>query len=99
MNCCDAYKHSNITIICKNKILRMEDSLMRGWSVANQTDYSGFQIEIAFFFTIFCVMAIWVFYDSGLYFVGVKRHVFWVLTIITGPIALITYLIIRRREE
>lgn len=68
-----------------------------GWSVASNTDFSGHQIEIAFLATIFIVMAIWVFYNSDRYFMGWNRHVFWVLTLFTGPIGLVIYLIFRKR--
>ncbi len=72
---------------------------MSGWFAAGNTDFSGYQIEIAFLFSIFFVMAIWVFYDSDKYFMGAKRHIFWFLTIFTGPITLLIYLILRRNQE
>ncbi|WP_062352399.1 hypothetical protein [Bacillus kwashiorkori] len=68
-----------------------------GWGISNRTDFSGYQLEIAFFFSIFCILAIWVFYDSDKYFYYSKiRHIFWILTIFTGPIGLIIYLVSRR---
>ena len=70
-----------------------------GWGLARNTDFSGHQIEIAVFFTLFIVIAIWVYYDSDKYFIGIKRHVFWILTIFTGPIGLIIYLMQRKKEE
>jgi hypothetical protein len=72
---------------------------MRGVILANNTDFSGFQIEIAFMFVIFCCMAIWVFYNSDKYFDGFKRHLFWPITIFTGPIGLWIYLYIRRKAD
>lgn len=70
-----------------------------GWGLARNTDFSGHQIEIAVFFTFFIVIAIWVYYDSDKYFIGFKRHIFWVLTIITGPIGLLIYLMQRKKEQ
>lgn len=70
-----------------------------GWGLARNTDFSGHQIEIAVIFTLFIVVAIWVYYDSDKYFIGIKRHVFWILTIFTGPIGLIIYLMQRKKEE
>ena len=69
-----------------------------GWGMARFIDFSGHQIEIILLFGIICVMAIWIFYDSDKFFVGAKRHIFWLLTILTGPIGLIIYLIMRKRE-
>jgi hypothetical protein len=69
-----------------------------GWGLARNTDFSGHQIEVAVIFTIFIVVAIWVYYDSEKYFIGIKRRVFWLLTIITGPIGLIIYLLQRKKE-
>ncbi|GAA0337847.1 hypothetical protein GCM10008967_30140 [Bacillus carboniphilus] len=68
-----------------------------GWSVASHTDFSGHQIEIAFLASIFIVMAIWVFYNSNRYFMGWSRHAFWILTLFTGPLGLLVYLIFRKR--
>lgn len=70
-----------------------------GWSLANNTDFSGYQIEIAFLLSIFIVMAIWVYYDSDRYFPGPIKHVFWPLTIVSGPIGLIIYLMFRRNRD
>ncbi|MCM3575393.1 MULTISPECIES: hypothetical protein [Mesobacillus] len=69
-----------------------------GWGLARNTDFSGHQLEIAAIFALFIVIGIWVYYDSDKYFVGIKRHILWVLTIITGPIGLIIYLIQRKKE-
>jgi hypothetical protein len=69
-----------------------------GWSLARNTDFSGHQIEIAVILSLFIIIGIWVYYDSDKYFVGTKRHIFWVLTIFTGPIGLTLYLIQRKRE-
>jgi hypothetical protein len=69
-----------------------------GWGLARNTDFSGHQIEIAVIFTLFIVIAIWVYYDSDQYFIGIKRHVFWICTIITGPIGLIIYLMRRKKK-
>ncbi|RSD29092.1 hypothetical protein [Mesobacillus subterraneus] len=68
-----------------------------GWNMANRTDFSGFQMEKAFLFTIFIVMSIWVYYDSDKYLIGYKKHLFWVATIFTGPIGLGLWLYWRRR--
>lgn len=70
-----------------------------GWGLARNTDFSGHQIEIAVIFTFFIVIAIWVYYDSDKNFIGFKRHIFWILTIFTGPIGLIIYLMQRKKEE
>lgn len=70
-----------------------------GWGLARNTDFSGHQIEIAVIFTFFIVIAIWVYYDSDKYFIGFRRHIFWVSTIFTGPIGLIIYLMQRKKEE
>lgn len=70
-----------------------------GWGLARNTDFSGHQIEIAVIFTLFSVVAIWVYYDSDKYFIGFKRHIFWILTVFTGPIGLIIYLMQRKKEE
>lgn len=70
-----------------------------GWGLARNTDFSGHQIEIAVILTLFIVVAIWVYYDSDKYFIGIKRHVFWILTIFTGPIGLIIYLMQRKKKE
>jgi hypothetical protein len=73
--------------------------MVRGVVLMNNTDFSGFQIELTFLFVIFCVMAIWVFYNSSRYFDGVKRHFFWPLTLITGPIGLGLYLYMKRNVD
>jgi len=67
-----------------------------GWFLSKNTDFSGFELEIAFFLSIFIVLAIWVFYDSDKYFYSKFRHIFWLLTIFTGPIGLIIYLVSRK---
>lgn len=70
-----------------------------GWSVAGSTDFSGYQIEIAFLFSVFIVMAIWVYYNSERYFDGLTRHVFCLATMLTGPVGLAIYVSFRRRNE
>lgn len=70
-----------------------------GWSLARHTDFSGHQIEMAVIFSLFIVIGIWVYYDSDKYFVGIKRHIFWILTIFTGPIGLMIYLRQRKNED
>lgn len=70
-----------------------------GWGLARNTDFNGHQMEIVAIFAVFIVIGIWVYYDSDKYFVGIKRHIFWGLTILTGPIGLIIYLIQRKKEE
>lgn len=69
------------------------------WTIVHSTDFGGYQIEIVFALSIFIIMAIWVFYNSDKYLFGVKRHLSWLLTIATGPIGLLFYLIIRRKEK
>ncbi|TFD99453.1 hypothetical protein [Jeotgalibacillus salarius] len=70
-----------------------------GWSIANQTDFSGYQIEFAVIYTIFFIASIWVFYDSDHYFMGFKRHFFWILTLTAGAVGMILYIIFRRLEK
>ncbi|WP_226087734.1 hypothetical protein [Mesobacillus sp. S13] len=70
-----------------------------GWGLARNTDFSGHQIEIAVIFTFFIVIAIWVYYDSDKYFIRFKRHIFWILTIFMGPIALLIYLMQRKIQK
>lgn len=70
-----------------------------GWSLARNTDFSGHQIEIAVILSLFIIIGVWVYYDSDKYFVGIKKHIFLVLTIITGPVGLIIYLIQRKKEK
>jgi hypothetical protein len=74
---------------------------MRGTGAIAGTDFSNFQSEITMIllFIVFCIMAIWVLYNSDNYFEGVKRHLFWVLTLMTGPIGLGIYLFIRRKVD
>lgn len=69
-----------------------------GWSMAGQVDFSGYQIEIALFYTVAFVIAVWVFYDSDRHFYSIFRHLFWLFTLITGPIGLILYLLVRKWE-
>lgn len=69
-----------------------------GWSLAKNTDFSGHQIEIAVILSFFIIIGVWVYYDSDKYFVGIKRHIFWVLTIFMGPVGLILYLKQRKKE-
>jgi hypothetical protein len=71
--------------------------MIMGWSVAQYTDFSGYQLEIIFFYVIALVLAIWVFYNSDHYFHGFSRYILIVLTLVTGPIGLIVYLIFRKR--
>lgn len=68
------------------------------WSLASQIDLSGYQMEIAFFYTIAFVMAVWVFYNSDRHFYSPFRHLFWLLTLISGPLGLLVYLVSRRWE-
>ncbi|KIL53499.1 hypothetical protein KP77_04750 [Jeotgalibacillus alimentarius] len=70
-----------------------------GWNMASQTDFSGYQIELAVIYTIFLIASMWVFYDADHYFTGIKRHIFWIMTLVTGPIGMILYLIFRRLER
>jgi TM2 domain-containing membrane protein YozV len=74
---------------------------MRGISLMGGTDFSNFQFEISIFllFILFSIMSIWVIYDSDKYFDGIKRHLFWPLTLITGPIGLGIYLFMRRKVD
>ncbi|MFC4408892.1 hypothetical protein ACFOZY_00440 [Chungangia koreensis] len=67
-----------------------------GWSLASQIDFSGYQMEIALFYTIALVMAVWVFYDSDRHFYSFFRHLFWILTLLSGPLGLLVYHIFRR---
>jgi len=69
------------------------------WGLSRSTDFSGFQIELIFFFAIFCILAIWVFYDSDKYFYSKIRHIFWLLTLFTGLIGLIIYLVSRKLSD
>lgn len=69
-----------------------------GWNLARNTEFSGHQIEITVILSFFIIIGVWVYYDSDKYFVGIKRHIFWLLIIITGPIGLIIYLIQRKKE-
>jgi hypothetical protein len=74
---------------------------MRGTGLMGGTDFSSFQFEITtiFLFILFCTMSFWVLYDSDNYFEGIKRHLLWLLTLITGPIGLGFYLFMQRRVE
>jgi hypothetical protein len=74
---------------------------MRGTGLMGGTDLSSFQLEITiiFLFILFCIMSFWVFYDSDNYFDGIKKHLFWSLTLITGPIGLGIYFLIRRKVD
>ena len=69
-----------------------------GWGLARNTDFSGHQIEMAAVLPFFIVMGIWVYYDSDKYFAGIRRHIFWLFTILTGPVGLIIYLINRKKD-
>jgi hypothetical protein len=73
---------------------------MRGTGLLNGTNYNGFQLEITliFLFIFFCIMSIWVLYDSDRYFEGIKRHLFWPLTLLTGPIGLGIYFYMRKKS-
>jgi hypothetical protein len=74
---------------------------MRGTALLNGTDYSGFQFEMTMIllFILFFTMSFWVFYDSDRYFDGRKRHLFWPLTLFTGPIGLGFYFFMRRKTD
>jgi len=68
------------------------DEESMGWSMAGQTDFGGYQIELALLFTIWSMMAIWVFYHSDRYVIGVRRSFYCLLTLLTGPIGLFFYI-------
>lgn len=87
-----------IQYIYNCKAFYIKGDITMGW-MARNIDFSGHQIEIILLLCIFCAMAIWVFYDSDKYLSGVKRHILWLLTIITGPITLIIYLIMRKKLD
>jgi hypothetical protein len=74
---------------------------MRGISLMRGTDFNNFQIGITIIllFIFFCIMSIWVIYDSDKYSDGIKRHLFWPLTLVTGPIGLGIYLFMRRKVD
>jgi hypothetical protein len=92
-------KPFHLFTVTKEISFRERSGWNMGWSVASSTDFSGYQIEIAFLFSIFIVMAIWVYYNSERYFDGLTRHVFWLATMLTGPVGLVIYLWFRRRNE
>ncbi|WP_409276109.1 hypothetical protein V1499_10975 [Neobacillus sp. SCS-31] len=69
-----------------------------GWSMASNTDFSGYQLEIALYLTIVFMFAVWVFFNSDYHFRGLLRHFFWLLTIVLGPVGLFIYLCARRLE-
>ncbi|RLQ93648.1 hypothetical protein [Falsibacillus albus] len=72
---------------------------MRGLSMTSDTDFSGHQLEIFFCFSIFFILAIWVYYDTDKYLTGGWRHFYWIATLLTGPIGLVFYLYKRRDME
>jgi hypothetical protein len=74
---------------------------MRGTGLMGATDFGSFQFEISmiFLFILFCIMSLWVLFDSDNYFDGFKRHLFWSLTLVTGPIGLGIYFFMRRRVD
>jgi hypothetical protein len=74
---------------------------MRGIGLMGGTDFSNYQFEITmvFLFILFSILSLWVLYDSDSYFDGIKRHIFWPLTLITGPLGLVIYLLMRRKVD
>lgn len=70
-----------------------------GWSMASRTDFSGHQLEIALYITFVFMIALWVFFNSDQHFQGLIRHLFWLVTLVLGPIGLIIYLVARRLED
>ena len=72
---------------------------MGGWSYAGNIDFSGYQLEFAVLFVFFAVLAIWVYYNSERYFSGIPKHLFWMITLFTGPIGLLIYLYARKKAE
>ena len=61
-------------------------------------DFSGYQIELVLLLISCIILAIWVFYHSDKYFYHRFRHIFWLLTLFTGPIGLLIYLLFRKSK-
>ncbi|MGM8216569.1 hypothetical protein ACLIA0_13455 [Bacillaceae bacterium W0354] len=72
---------------------------MSGWSITRRLsldDITGYTPVLILMWLIFLVLGIWVYYSAEKYYVrGIFIFVFVLLTVLTGPIGIITYLLLR----